>query len=374
MVSRVGISMLMIGLARVDAGAQTTPPRTLTFTVPASPGAQALQNHDLRWITTGNDFDQSALDSIAIDAEIGRRLRAYDAATPIVTYDVPINSGRLSRPTHQKYVEFDPRIGTLAVSNSGRPLDREAYFWRYGDVHIAVPGDTHRDQLNVYAVARALEILRYRYPDAYQRLFVDVRGFPADSPTFEKHRRRFSTLLFSFDESPTYVAAGATGLGAIATPAGSTIAASSNIAVVSIDNTTIQGSSPNGSQPIYQRSADENYVRYLREGLVESLVHEMLHRYVDHRSSFDAVYNELHRYRNGGIFEVEEAIVASTSLGYFSRAGGLQSDISYYYNDTLRSNIRTMMSRTLAERFARLVNPGLTGSGYMQRLRLPVLN
>lgn len=374
------LSAALIGCTALPAPhSQPAPSRPVTFSLPSDPGEQALQAHDLAWIRTGMDFDQDGMTAEQIDEEISRRIRTYDRETSIATFEVPINSRRLSAPVRQRYATFLAADSVSSnLTNAGQPLDREAYFWKYGSYAIAAPGDTYRDQLNVYAVARALEILRVRYPIAYDRLFLSVREFPADSPTIGVYKNRYRLVLFSFDESPLEIAAGATAFANLTTKTpGSDIQYSANTAIVSIDNTTIQGFTPDtGSQPIYRREAEENYVRYLREGLAETLVHEMLHRYVDYRYTYDPVYNEIRKSRDHGdqtlAFGIEEAIVTSTSFDYFLRQGGLQADLAFFYRGKLEVNVT--QSGSELERYAILINPGLPATSlYKERLRLPVL-
>lgn len=351
------------------------------FTVPPTPGIAALQARDLRWITTANDFDQTALSADAIDQEIARRLGAYDREAAIATYEVPINSKHLVAPKGlQRYTAFDGRLGVLTAPATVAAFSQDAYFWSYRGHHIAVSGDTHRDQLNVYAVARALEVLRLRYPDAYRRLFLDVRTFQPEPVQKITYNNRYSTVLFSFDQRSNFVLGG-TAFGTACPAAPSGVQLCSNISVVSLNPVTIGGSIEGaGSQPIYRRSADESYMRYLREGIVETLVHEMLHRYVDYRFTHDPAYAELRRIRtvNDSILnlELEEAFVTATSIGYFLREGGLQGFVPFYYRGTFDINLQNLLRTNKAEldRVIALFNPAPTSKAYTQLLRLPILD
>jgi hypothetical protein len=378
-ITRLFIVLCLVSIVLSPAKAQ--------LTLPPPPTEAALQKHTLDWIKTGNDFAQTSLDAPAIDREISSRIKAYDREKPIVTFDVPLNTRKLVKPTRKIYKQFSPTIGALNMAKNNGVLDREAYFWRYGNIDIAVPGDTYTDQYNVYSVARALEILQYRYPRAYQKLFVEPMQFSAAAPNYgtPKWKNRFATILISFDGSPVPIAAGQT---AVASPViENGIETYNNIAVVSLSNTNIRGEQESGSKPLYNAAPEENYVRYMREGLVETLVHEMLHRYIDYRNSYEEVYNTLFTTRDnlpgGKLFRGfqslattgEEAIVTTTSLHYFVREGGLQSNLLFFYRGTLDVSITRLMNSSLAESYATLVDPDVKrGALFKDRLRLPILD
>lgn len=375
----VGV-ILFLGLCPVNVEAQVAPPRTTTFVLPAVPDADALEKRDLRWIKTGNDFDQSRFATAEeIDREIEKRLRAYDRETAIVTYEVPINSMRLVKPINKKtYMDFDARISVL----SDQPLNSEAYFWRYGDIDIAVLEDTYQDQLNVYGVIRALEILRCRYPKAYQKLFVETRTFAPQAPKPGTWINRFKTLLVSFHSSTKAdIAEGGQAIGANEDTSGP-YGKYSNLGVISIHATKILGKEVNGSSVLYKKNPDENYLRYLREGLVETLVHEMLHRYVDTRTNIDDLPTLIFNARPpvGGTARPlnilwEEVFVINTSLSFFTREGGLQPPIPYYYRGVLEGSIAALHGLRLArvsDDMSRLNN--FNGNNYIEIMRLNVLD
>ena len=157
------------------------------------------------------------------------------------------------------------------------------------------------------------------------------------------------------------------------------------MSVVSIDNTNIQGNLESGSMPIYMSSPNENYIRYLREGLVETIVHEMLHRLVDHRRSYEQKFNTLYDLRIGkgqigGVpvndpnGTAEETIVITTSMHYFIRKGGLQSSIHFLYAVGMTLNISSLINSGMADKYADLVDPGKKRKLYKDRLRLDILD
>ncbi|MDO1449177.1 hypothetical protein Q0590_23070 [Rhodocytophaga aerolata] len=82
----------------IKVNAQSSPPRTTSFAKPVAANANEYAKQNLLWIKTGNDFDQNTLNAEAIDQEIERRIKEYDLETAVITYDVPINSKRLTKP------------------------------------------------------------------------------------------------------------------------------------------------------------------------------------------------------------------------------------------------------------------------------------
>jgi hypothetical protein len=173
-----------------------------------------------------------------------------------------------------------------------------------------------------------------------------------DGPTLDGFgwKNRLRSFVISFDTSPLYIAAGLTVLDAVPTLDMQTdLDTYSNAAAVSIDRETILGASDTvGSRPIYDRpSDDENFLRYMREGVVETLVHEFLHLRVDRLNSVDADMLALYNRRGDpnacASFELEETLVAATSLLYFREAGGLSDTYLDYYDVVLEANREILM-------------------------------
>lgn len=372
---------LVIAVFSLVSPGQTFPPKPVIFALPAAPTERQLKDRNLRWIKTGNDFDQGIYrNAEEIDKEIEKRIKAYDRETAIVTFDVPINYSRLLYEKYQKYTEFNPDIGNLNLSGSGQPLDKKAHFWRYGNIYIAVEGDSYKDQLNVYSIARAVEILKYRYPEAYQKLFIEVGNFKGKNLSYARWKNKYAVLLFSFDESPSHIAGGITANGKKANNTyfdNNGIGEYSNVSVVSIDSVNIEGKNDSGSKPIYRSGAEENYMRYLREGLVETLVHEMIHRYIDYMNSYDESFNKIFNLRYDENYPLdsrisgEEVIVTTTSLHYFQKKGGLQSSIPFYYGmDMMVSLEKLKQSSSLTNAYLQITDPQNNFSIYKDRLSL----
>jgi hypothetical protein len=229
-------------------------------------------------------------------------------------------------------------------------LDGERHVYRYGDdIYVMTEQDEARDQLEVFFTVRALELLRTGHPATYQALLVDTADYPIDPPIDNlAWKNRNHAVVISFDTSPLYIAAGITVLDAAPTK-DKGLDLYGNTPAISIDRETILGSSDQvGSRPIYGKPGDdENFLRYMREGVAETLVHELLHRYVDRLNSVDAAMNDLY-FRRGDMqacarFELEEALVAAASLLHFREAGGLGDTYLDYYDVVLDANLEVVM-------------------------------
>ncbi|MDO1444606.1 hypothetical protein Q0590_00005 [Rhodocytophaga aerolata] len=175
----------------------------------------------------------------------------------------------------------------FTILNDQPAAHDQFYFWAYRDIDIAVLTDDDSGQYYVYSIARAIEILRCRYPKAYQKLFMESRVFSTQAPKPGTFINRYSKILISFNNNTkASIAESGTVLGTNEDPSGA-FGKYSNLAVISFHQANLLGSTNQGSKVLYDKSPDENYIRYLREGIVETLLHEMLHRYIETRRNID---------------------------------------------------------------------------------------
>lgn len=307
--------------------------------VPSVPRAD-LDKHDLAWVGCG---------FTACGPLEGQASAGEPAPGKSITCQAPSLD-----PTKLAYLgHIHPnQSGAFTTSDVISPsniawLDGARHIYRYREaVYLLTEADEAADQLDVFYMVRALEVLRTAYPSVFDRLLVQTADFPSE-PTVSGRgwKNRFRSFVLSFDASPQYIAAGITVLDAAPKKNATTgLDEYSNVAAISIDRENILGKAESvGSRPLYGKpSADEDFLRYLREGLVETLVHELLHRYIDRLNSVDDRMNELFTRRSAqGACEVdalEETLVASASLGFFRQAGGLGKGYLDYYDKVLDDN------------------------------------
>ena len=300
--------------------------------------ADALAQHDLLWI-------ECELRSCGVDEQPGPGETSL-LCDEFTLDGVPLEYLGYLHPNATGAFTTDDVITPSNIAW----LDGERHVYRYGgSIYVMTEQDEARDQLEVFFTVRALELLRVDHPATYQALLVDTAEYPAEAPIDGlgwKNRTR--SVVISFDTTPLYIAAGITVLDAAPT-LDQGLDLYSNVPAISIDRETILGASDQvGSRPIYDKPGDdENFLRYMREGVAETLVHELLHRYVDRLNSVDAAMNDLY-FRRGDMqacarFELEEALVAAASLLHFRAAGGVGETYLDYYDVVLDANLEVVM-------------------------------
>lgn len=307
-----------------DTGAAECEP---TWAVPRVP-ADALAAHDLAWI--GCEFTACGPDESDL------------LCAPFVAADAPLTYlGHM----HINDTGAFTTDGVVAPNNFSW-LHGQRHIYRYDEnIFIMTEEDEPADQLDVFYTARALEILRADHPYVYEQLVTVPTELPAGPPLDGFNwKNRLRSVVLSFDTSPLYIAAGLTVLDEDPVKV-MNLDEYSNVAAISVDRETIRGESPDvGSRPIYEKpSDDENFLRYMREGIVETLVHELLHTRVDRLNSVDADMQLLYARRAEqnacARFELEEALVAASSLLHFRGSGGLSDAYLDYYDVVLDQNL-----------------------------------
>jgi hypothetical protein len=304
--------------------------------LPAATEAE-LMAHDLQWVPC--EMTVCGPD----DADPGQALLCADFALD----GVPLEYLGELHPNDSGAFTTDDVVSADSVAW----LNSERHTYRYDEsVYILTEGDEAIDQLDVYFTVRALETLRLDHPAAYEALIVDTEAFP-EGPTLDglgwKNRHR--SFIISFDTSPLYIAAGLTVLDkAPVNNQMDVLDEYSNVPAISIDRETILGVDDKiGSRPIYQKPGDdENFLRYAREGLADTLLHELLHRYIDRLNSVDAAMNDLYNRRVDpeacAKWELEETLVAAASLLHFRKAGGIGDAYLDYYDVVLDANLEVV--------------------------------
>lgn len=316
---------------------------------------ETIQTNRLEWIKSANDFTQDGLSSQQIDERISAIIqRAVDSNQLNANIETPINLQKL-----QFLNQVNPFTLTdlqNAVQDELGHYNRQLFVYKYGDFYISTQADTKTDQSNVYYTARALEILKTRYPEAYNRLFISSKQFLSNEPKYGQWLNRNKAFWIGFNTNPTGFSSNnhffITGN---KTPQGSST--SVNIAAINIHETKISGADLNaGSRPVYRRSTnDENYRLHMREGLIVSIVHEMLHNYIQYAAGVSDYYQKaltMRSQQHG--FDVEEAVVVNTSYEYFRRKGGLMTEQeAYYYPGIFDVHMNILRNKNLLQNYAR---------------------
>lgn len=285
------------------------------------------------------------------------------AQTPMVKdIDRPIDISKISK---LGYYDIDHIPGTRLLGGTTQaPLNVAAvipnvagkfYNFLYdGKVLIQTGADADLATLNrnpvqnneLYYTVRAFEILKQYYPDAYQKLVINSGIADASRITgnnFSNWINSFSKIVISFNNVSNSIAISGTVLadsGTAVTVNAKRYNVYNNLPVISINPDLIAGvNQQQGSRPIYQKpTAAENYSLYLKEGLLHTIVHELIHRVIDvYNNDMSSAYN----YINQGsgrlnvtdpLYDYEEVLVSRTINDYFRRKGGFSEQLLSYYD------------------------------------------
>jgi len=161
-------------------------------------------------------------------------------------------------------------------------LAGKRHFFAHGPFVFTVLTDGRQHVDMVVRTVAALDSLRTARPSAYEFLTSTLR-FPTAPPLANTNRiDRSSAVAFSFDKTPDYIAASAQVDGRFVFA--DNLQLYTNLGVISIDEETILGNDANnGSRRIYQLPTDiANYRRYMTDGVIFTMVHEMAHLHISH--------------------------------------------------------------------------------------------
>jgi uncharacterized beta-barrel protein YwiB (DUF1934 family) len=212
--------------------------------------------------------------------------------------------------------------------------------------------------LELYYTIRAIEILKLRYTFLYQKLIASIVNPQVQSTgqeNFTNWYNRYPKIVISFNTGSKDIAISGTYLDPASisfTSNGQTMNLYENFPIISINSEIIKGTNQtSGSFPIYKKSTpQENYLLYLKEGLLQSICHELIHRSIDiNNIRKGSIFNYI-SFGNGrrsdaqydkNLYNLEEVIVNRTLDKYFRQSGGLSNDLLNYYlkveNDLLNS-------------------------------------
>lgn len=290
-------------------------------------------------------FDQANLSVAAIDRQIADIVQQQHGRTLQQT-DLPVNSKKLVY-----WGRMNPRqkmvLDTTGFRLNMPMIDREMEIYNYDGVYILVRTSGAEDLLNVYFAARAIELIRHKYPEAYERLIKPDQvqlGYYRLQPYPEQLSQlpvinRLSPVI-AFDGSPRFIAGSLWNKYLSAAPTfdylGYMVYLNTLTALTSYDY------SKGRPKEIYQQ-ADSlmNFYLYLREGLVESVIHEFTHHYITNFALLDARCAYIFNKRADAadpLFDddAEEAIVLNTVHRYFTAKGGLSDTLGRFYERKLQ--------------------------------------
>lgn len=206
----------------------------------------------------------------------------------------------------------------------------------------------------LYYTVRALQLFQTNYPTAYSSLITSSQEpnlTLLDNNNYNWVINKFSKVVISFTDAYGGIAISGTQFGqtkANVDHQGRMYNVYRNLPIISISPKLIKGTDPaKGSYPIYKRpKPEDNFSLYMKEGLLHTIVHELIHRAIDVRNNDRrTVYNYIYfgagrscnvpeNEYNHPLYDVEEIVLIHTLNQYFQRIGGLSPELLAYYNDT----------------------------------------
>ncbi len=297
-------------------------------------------------IHSEGDFNQTGYSLTQVDSIIySGIIEQVDAGMLNEEIQIPYNDTKLKylgfiHPNETNLFDANP----ISKKNNNTPeLDKQLYIFQYGDFYVSLESKTDESILNLYYTMRAINIIQIRYPEIYQKLFTNSMQFATESPQYGNWVNSNKAFWIAFNENPHYIASNNTIFLGAGYFQNSQIGKYRNVSLVNIDAENISGKlSTVGSRPLYNQSSDsDNHLKYLKDGLIESICHEMIHNYIDLSYTYDPTVNTIRQNRgNSNFIYAEEIAVMNTSLTYFIEKGGLNENlISYYYKHTFNYNI-----------------------------------
>lgn len=302
-------------------------------------------------IKTLKDFDQSGL----TEQEIDKKIEELISGNAIGEFETPINQKKLKYigiKNPKEIIDFD----VPAYERDMPMINKNLEVFSYDGVWILVGDKGQKNLLNVFFASRAIQILKYKYPEAYDYLIhpdqVEL-GYKKLGPNDYKPILNKLVPIISFDKSPTKIA------GSLWNRVFAKEPTRVYEGIKSYENTLNALTSINyeTSRPkeIYgQTDSLKNYWLYLREGLIESIAHEFTHHYVTNFRNFDKkgdhVYNKRYDQSDKSFsFDAEEAIVINTIETYFVKKGGLSQELINFNLNIKYKNKKEVLNNMTVE-------------------------
>lgn len=331
-------------------------------------------------IKSENDFIQTSLTTEKIDFKIYESISKQVSKGKLnEAIEIPFNYNKLNylgfmHPNETGMFNAKP----ISAYNNTSELDKKLHIFNYGDFYISIEATDQPNLLNVYYTLRAINILKIRYKELYNELFKESKKFATNKPLHANWVNSNKAFWIAFNNNPAYIASNNTVFLGEGSFVNSTIGKYRNVSLVNIDSENILGKYPTiGSRPIYHQKKDaDNHLKYLRDGLIESISHEMLHNYIELAYPYNASINKIKMNRGNSNFRyAEENAILNTSLNYFIKKGGLnQKLIKYYYRNTFDYNIETLRRTNQLTQYGKVFEENIQNKNWKEIFRLKILN
>ncbi len=314
-----------------------------------------LPDNVLTWIKTPYDFPQNNLTIEEIDKKIDSIILSQ-RNKPVEEIQTPINLKKLKYYTYYDFKQF----GIIGDNSHFTDKDSAYYIdaggqrqiFQYDNVFILSTFHAFEDELNVYATIRAFLILKNKYPFIYENLIQKTEKSPLQNSSLKKDIPNFGFLninryyVISIHENESKKSNATTtcyNLG-YKQPLNNYWTCENNAHLIFINKNTIRnGGTYNNSNTIYNiADKKEAQIKYLFDGLIQTIVHERIHNYIANNMSLNSYLNYIRNDNsliignNGDASTytfIEEPIVTNTVNKLFQKYGGLSQEIMSYYTD-----------------------------------------
>ncbi len=305
----------------------------------------------LKWIKTSQDFDQANLSTQEIDRQIARVIQKQKS-TPVAEIVTPINLKKLA---YYGYLDFK-KTGIVTDSElfTSQPdlyadADGPRNIFQYGNLTLLTTYNSYEDQLHVYSIIRSFIILQYKYPEIYEALFLNTALDPRENPQIVKDKSNPGVynanpyFVVSIHENPKKASNATTSYFSPqhVDPISNSWLADKNVHVIFFHKETLRnGGVYTGGIPMYPSLAKADaHIRFLRDGLLQTLVHERLHNYVSNYAPINQMCDFMRNDAslitgNGSTYRyLEEPIITHTVNTLFESYGGMSTEVMQYYQE-----------------------------------------
>lgn len=278
--------------------------------------------------------------------------------TKIVEIEVPINSKKLKFLGYMHPNDLGIFDAWKVSSQNSNSINKQLYIYQYEDFYISTENDDSTSQINIFYTIRAIILLKYYFPTVYNRLFLETKNHISKQPKFTTFLNSNKAFWIAYNTTPDYIAKSQTSFlsdGYFPTSNNQQIEKYKNIPIIDIHSENIKGiNKKNGSFPIYKKTkSTENYLLYMKEGIIETFTHEMLHRYVDFAYPHSNTFFKIKSFREGkNNLIAEECGIMNTSLSYYLKSGYFTNAIFEYYTPIFDANSSKMKSEKIYKTYS----------------------
>lgn len=333
------------------------------------------ETNQLNWIKTSVDFAQDNLTVEQIDSKIDSIifLQRNKNVEDIIT---PINRKKLK---YYGYMDFR-KLGLIGNNSLITPNSNEygevsspGNVFQYDNLTFLSTYNAYEDQLHVYALIRAILILKIKYPEIYKALFSNTETTPMANSSLNKDINPILNIninkhyVFSIHQNDKKQENATTSYYSMSYRRATEDFRTSenNVHLILINKTTLRnGGAYSSTTPLYPGiDVKEARIRFLFDGILQMIVHERMHDYISNNMTVNKFLQYIRqdsslivgkpqkdtngndvRDSNGNIVLdkrtytfYEEPIVTNTTNMLLSQYGGISKEVMTYYENLFKN-------------------------------------